>query len=252
MDRSFLSQTEVIKASRSFICVRLATYEDEAEAKLLKGLTRTGSGELENSVVAVLSSDGKRHLARSGRSPRNIAWSATGLGKALDKIVKDNPSKSAPSSLPLVANVKLAVNVASCDNLPLVVLHAGTPKERRELEAAVARLAWKPAFVGRFTYASADGAKALKGVPGGKSGLTVVQPSKFGTDGKALVNVSVGSDEKQLLAALEKGLKLHKRDNKTFRNHVREGHLEGVFWETPTPVTDPMEKAARERGRRKR
>src|SRR5262249_41720147 len=103
-----------------------------------------------------------------------------------------------------------------------------------------------------FIYASADGAKALKGVPGGKSGVTVVQPDKFGTDGKALVQVSVGSAEKQLVAALEKGLTLHKPENKTFRNHVREGHLEGGCWETPTPVTDPMEKAARERGRRKR
>ena len=31
--------------------------------------------------------------------------------------------------------------------------------------------------------------------------------------------------------------------------HVRAGHLEGIFWQTAIPVTDPMELMARERGR---
>jgi hypothetical protein len=40
-------------------------------------------------------------------------------------------------------------------------------------------------------------------------------------------------------------------EDKTFSNHVREGHKLGVFWQTQTPVTDPQEARARERGKRK-
>jgi hypothetical protein len=39
-------------------------------------------------------------------------------------------------------------------------------------------------------------------------------------------------------------------EEKTIGSHVREGHRQGVFWETKTPVTDPMEARARDRGKR--
>jgi hypothetical protein len=42
----------------------------------------------------------------------------------------------------------------------------------------------------------------------------------------------------------------HQSSQKIFREHVRAGHQQGVFWETALPVTDPMEHNARERGRR--
>ena len=54
MDRSFLSQPEVIAVSRRLICVRLTTYENKEEGEFLKTLTRTRSGDLENTVLAVL------------------------------------------------------------------------------------------------------------------------------------------------------------------------------------------------------
>ncbi|MBY0231652.1 MAG: thioredoxin family protein [Gemmataceae bacterium] len=57
MDRSFLSRPEVVKASRSHVCGRLATYEDEVEGFFLWSLAKTGSGKLENSVFAILAPD---------------------------------------------------------------------------------------------------------------------------------------------------------------------------------------------------
>ena len=33
MDRSFLSDKELIKTSRAFVCIRTATYEDKQEAE---------------------------------------------------------------------------------------------------------------------------------------------------------------------------------------------------------------------------
>ena len=67
MDRSFLSQPEVITAARKFVCVRLATYESAAEGQFLASICPTGSGELENTVFAILSPDGKQKLARVSR-----------------------------------------------------------------------------------------------------------------------------------------------------------------------------------------
>ena len=47
MDRSYLSDPAVVAASRSFVCVRLLTYENAREAELLRGIFRGRSGELE-------------------------------------------------------------------------------------------------------------------------------------------------------------------------------------------------------------
>ena len=55
MDRSLLCQKNVIEASRGLICLRLATYENAAEVKYLEKVFRGGSGQLENTVFAMLS-----------------------------------------------------------------------------------------------------------------------------------------------------------------------------------------------------
>src|ERR1051326_844690 len=73
MDRSFLLQKEVIEASRDFVCIRCATYEDKEEAEYLAQVFRGRMGTLENTVFAILSPDGMLYLARPGRGP-NFAF----------------------------------------------------------------------------------------------------------------------------------------------------------------------------------
>ena len=53
MDRSYLSDREIVQAAREFVCVRLATYEDKAEGKFLESIFRGRSGELELSRAVV-------------------------------------------------------------------------------------------------------------------------------------------------------------------------------------------------------
>ena len=53
MDRSFLSDAAVIASSRKFVCIRLATYESESEAKILKSIFLGRSGDLENTSMPV-------------------------------------------------------------------------------------------------------------------------------------------------------------------------------------------------------
>lgn len=242
MDRSFLSRPEVVKASRDYVCVRLATYEDEVEGFFLWSLAKTGSGKLENSVFAILAPDGKKELARSGRSPRSAARDAAGLAELLKKHAKTYPGKAALSSLPLAANAALGVNIAACDNLPAVLFNG------KGLEAKAAKLAWSDEFVGRFVWASGE----AKDIEGAKPGLLVVQPGKFGDKGKVLAHAAADADEKTLAEALRAGLKKHVPDTGDAGGHVKSGHRAGVFYEPPNPVTDPMEKAARERGKAKR
>src|SRR4051812_46124084 len=112
MDRSFLSDAEVIAASRQFVCIRLASYEDEGEAKFLKSVFTGKSGELENTVFALLSPDGQKKLMKASRSPRQLFQGAADMAKAMNGIAQKYTAKAGgPPPLPLVANVRLALDV---------------------------------------------------------------------------------------------------------------------------------------------
>jgi hypothetical protein len=256
MDRSFLSQPEVIAASRSFVYVRLTTYESKEEMAFLKSFEVTRSGEVENTVFCILAPDGKRRLSRAGRSTRRSFRDAADLAETMKRIAKDYPGAKKPGlpALPVVANVRLAVNVAACDNQPLAVVFAAKKDQRKTLEQRVAQLTADEKFVGRFIFAATSEARELKTVTGvpANGGLLVIQADRYGTKGKVLAHAPPDSDLEDLSRTLQRGADRHEPVvDKTFRSHVREGQQLGVFWETLVPVTDPMEKQARERGRKR-
>src|SRR5262249_47298268 len=148
--------------------------------------------------------------------------------------------------LPLVANVRLAVDVAACDNQPLVVVYGPDASARRALEERLRPLAWEDRFLGQFVYAATTIAKDVASVNGAKPGIMVVEPDQFGQKGSVLGHVGADANSQELARLLAEGIALHQRQDKTFENHVREGQRRGVFWETAIPVTDPMERNARE------
>jgi hypothetical protein len=255
MDRSFLSQPEVIAASRKFVCVRLTTYENKDENDFLKAFSVTRSGEVENTVFTILSPDGKRQLARASRSARQTFGDAERMASTMERLSREfDIKKSAVGQLPelpRVANVRLAVNVAACDNQPLVLLFAKDEKARHKLEQRLTPLAWNEQFLGQFMFVSTSDARDLAIIEGGKpeEGILIVQPDRFGTKGKLLKQVAGTVIEAELVRCLKDGLAAYQRQYKTFQNHVRSGQQKGVFWETVLPVTDPQEARARERGR---
>lgn len=251
MDRSFLSDQAVVTASRRFVCARLATYEDSEESKFLRDLVDTRSGELENSVFAILDPDGKTPIGRKGRSMRMGYQDAADFAQGLDRIAAKYPGtrKEVALSLPLAANVPLALTVASADNLPLVVL---PPDADAQTLRELSRLAWSPELVGRLQYARLKSVRELEGVqgkfPGDLKDLLVVIPDRFAQGGTVAASLIRGEP-----ATWEKNLKLvvaaHKSQEKTMRDHMREGRQKGVFYEPANPVTDPQELRARERNR---
>jgi len=248
MDRSFLSDPDVVAASRDFVCIRLATYESASEAKILASVAVTRSGLLENTVFALLAPDGKTPLARGGRSPHEafpgppneaVRRLATGMAG----FAKKYPGTSAPGeALPYLADLRRGMNVAACDLQPLVGVVARTPEARKKIEQALLPAAWSKDFVGRYAFAAAkDPAEAAEYVDGkiGPEGVFVVQPDAFGTKGRLLA-FAAGSDEAAITAALAQGLKSFSAEPKDSRKHIDEGVRRGLSWKTEIPVTDPQ------------
>lgn len=256
MDRSFLSHTDVIEASRRFVCVRLTTYEVKNEHDFLRTLMVGRSGQVENTTFTILAPDGKRTLVRPSRSTKAVFPNATQMASAMNRIAPQfdaiEASKQTAAPLPAVASVRLALNVAAGDNLPLVVLFAPEESGRRKLSEQLRVLAWSEPFIGRFTYVESSDVKDLAAIKdaGVEPGILIVAPSKFGDSGTILARATANAPKARLAIALNDGLSRFTKFDKTFANHVRAGQQQGVFWETALPVSDPQEAQARERGRK--
>ena len=263
MDRSFLSDKGIIRASRNFVCARLSTYESKEEAEYLSGIF-TRRGQLENTVFCIMSPDGKDKLVSSGRSP---GWVFPGsedqamrdMEKKMDEIVSrytvKKASRSSLPALPVLPNFRLALNVAACDNLPLVAAVANSKNSRGKLHKQLNELAWSEDFIGRFIYVSAGESSDLKKVKGieNKEGLFVIAPDTFGQEGKVLSQVRLGAGRKELSESLARAVALYQPEDKETRSHGALGRILDVNWETQVPVTDsgsPRRRESRRRGSR--
>jgi len=242
MDRRVLSDAAVVAASRDLVCARLATYEDAEEGRFLASICRTRSGQLENTVFAVLAPDGTTALAPAGRGPEHVfpgPPDQTGrtVAEALKGFAGRYPAKPGPRELPYLADLRRGLNVAACDLLPLAVVVARTPEARKRIETALAPLAWSADYVGRLEYAPAEEPRAIDGATV-REGLVVVEPDAYGLRGKVLAETASAS-EADLRKALDAALKAFVPKAKDSRAHIREGERAGVRWETVIPVTDP-------------
>lgn len=218
----------------------------------MKSLFVGRSGNLENTVFAILRPDGKGVLAAADRSPRHHFADARELAETMNRLARPYAAseRGGPRPLPLLPTVRLALNTAACDNRPLAVIFSGDVEIRKRLEDRLASLAWSDGHVGRFAFAAAGSFQelsAVRGVPN-RPGLFVIQPDQFGQTGTLLAQADANASREQLSAVLTRGKVLHQQRDKT-EAHVKEGHRLRVFWETTIPVTDPWEKMARERGR---
>src|SRR5207302_7402739 len=119
-------------------------------------------------------------------------------------------------TLPLVANVRLGVNVAACDNQPLVVI-VGDDRSRKAAEAKVAALAWSKEWRGRFVYASAL-PKELTMIDGveGDAGVLVVAPEKFGRKGMVIGRAKAGASAESVAKAFAEAVQKWQPQEKTF------------------------------------
>lgn len=245
MDGSFLSQQEVVTASRSFVCIRLLTYENEAENRFLKALWVGRSREVENTTFAILGPDGKKVLVKPSRSPGHTFEDGRELAATMKRLARSYASDQKPGSpLPTVASVRLALDVAACDRQPLIVLNGSNPRLAAKLET----LAWSNDFIGKFIYSRAASHMDLAKISGVEKDavLLVIAPDRFGQSGKVLLQLdSSNASTAAIVTALNRGRTMYVPKDETYYDHVFAGRQKGAFWETAIPVTDPMELQAR-------
>ncbi|MBX3165980.1 MAG: hypothetical protein KF760_01160 [Candidatus Eremiobacteraeota bacterium] len=229
MDRSFLSRPEVVRASRKFVCIRLATYESLEEARMLRSIFRGGSGQLENTTFALLSPDGRTPLVYSGRSPDFAFVDSQQMATTMGRISERYRGQSS-GELPTVVNLRLAVNLAACDGLPVVALTSPDGAQLRDWQSRLAAVAWEPALLGKAIYCLDQRATP-------RPGLLVLAPGKFGLDSQPLGWLA--PDSSTLSADLQRLLNGYRGAEKNAHDHLFEGHQRGVHWQTQIPVTDP-------------
>ena len=246
-------------ASRDFVCIQLATYEDQSEADFMKELYVGKSGFVENTMFAILGPDGKKELTKKGRAPFHEYRNARDMARGMKEIAGDYADATAKdwsgAPIPFSASVKLGVNVASADMLPLVVVTGTDSPERDSLKGQLQSVVWSPEIVGRFTYAQTQSVADLElvtdhGVEDDSTvSVLVIEPGRFGLSGKVLKRLEAEATKVDIQAALTDVVNTFQRPNKPHDAHVREGVKLGIDWKTKTPITDPEALQTRKRWR---
>lgn len=229
MDRGPLSQATTIAASRDYICIRPLTYEDKAESDYLRKVW-SRRGALENTAFGIMDPKGTKYLAGPGRGPEFIMGPPedTNFSPAADLRKLAGPylkSAKPAKSLPVVKTLRLAMNVAACDNLPLVI--ARKPNEE------LAKLAWSSEFIGKFIYV-VDATQT--------SELKVMQPETYGRTGPTLIEGPITAET--LRAGWEKFKPLDKSDHE---GHLRRGVELKIRWKPAVPCEDQQQQSATQR-----
>jgi len=242
MDRSFLSGDQLIKATRDFVCIRTATYEDKQEATFLEwAFVGNTGGSLRNFGYCILSPDGKTKLRRSTRGPNFLYANSNAMAADLRHISAQYTGRTTTSSngsVPQMKSVRLGINVASCDGLPSVVVFGKDQTEVNSLNQKLSGVIWGEQLAGKFIYASTTNSSDLKSVPGAgfQSGILVIKPDTFGIKGQLITIISPEVSDEQLQQALLNAANTFTRISKTHGLHVRNGQQTGTLWKTEVPV----------------
>ncbi len=214
------------------------TYESASEAEFLKTLWRPGA-PLENTVFAILDPYG-RPITRGSRSPDWLFRDSTDMANALYEISRHYQTNSTLKYLPTVSSVRLGMNVAACDKLPIAIIVGDTDQERQYMQNVLASLAWNQNFIGKFTYASGRRSE-LSNIEGSRitKGFLFVSPNEFGTGGKVIAQLNPNASVRDLSSAMQATLARHNPMILDHREHIRWGREQGISWQSAIPVTDP-------------
>lgn len=247
MDGSFLSDPAVVAASREFVCIRLATYEDKAEAAFLAKLFRGRDGQLQNTVFALLSPDSKEVLTRTGRGPHFAFRNPDEMAAFMQEVVSQYEVQEIAPMFPVMKNLTLALNVAACDGLQLVI---SVTSGASDVESRIAQSAWQPQLIGQFVYARAtpEELKPISGVQV-EEGMVIADPDDFGISGLAIAELGGEATQEAIAAAMRTALDNRLPKTMNPREHIRAGVQLGIDWATAIPVTDQQSLRAKARYR---
>lgn len=247
---SVLTKEPVIQASRSFICIRPLTYENEWESAYLKKVL-SRRGNLENTVFAIMDPKATSYLAQPSRMPYSTfpgsQDDASIMGRGMTSLAAKFAPVTSPLPIPFHTNLRYAMNVGACDRRPVVML-LGTPEAKKVTEQALASLAWKDAFQGQFAYAKDDDThhtKNLGPVPE-KACLLVIQPDQYGVKGKILSSATA-NDPVSLTRCLSDGMQAFVPWSPNHQSHLGFAVRNGIRWVPKVPVEDQKSVGATKR-----
>ncbi len=205
---------------------------------MLKSFWRSDA-PLENTLFVLLDPQG-RPLTRGVRSPAMFFRDASEMASAMNEIASRFQPVGEERGLPVVSTVRLGVNVAACDKLPLVIVVSDNPEERRSMKQTLAPLSWSNEFVGKLTY-TAGGINDLKSIQGVATsrGYLFVSPDQFGTSGTVVAQLPENASLPQLRNAMEQAIDQYHPNNLDHHDHVHLGRMQGIHWQSAIPITDP-------------
>lgn len=245
------STKEFIEASRSFVCVRLESYESPEHQELVRTFL---NGRFENTAFCLLAPDGETRLTRSSRSP-SMVLGATGRGprgekgsnedvvREMEKVATQFKVNGKREEMVLqdFHSFRQALNVASGDQRLLLFLAA----EGNDLE--VAKETVQPLFaneevIGRFHFdqrdpeTDAEWGKQIEG-SSNASGYFLIQSDQFGQKGTVVAALPITADAAGIKAVLLKENEAFaaREERKVYSEHVSTGRREGIFFENGMP-----------------
>lgn len=241
MDRSYWSDQEVVKASRQFVCARLITFEDGDEARLMKRIW--GSRRPVNTAFAIMDPFGRKTLTRTGRSPSMMFDDAGALAAKMTEIAERHPPKGKVEpkdlGLPILEDVRIALNVTECDAQQLVVIRGGV-KQVEQLRKRLTALCWSKELIGRFLYAVADENTDWSTLDGAdkapQAGVLVVKSDTYGLTGKVVAAAKATATTEELGDLLTKAAAAHKPKSVDTRRLRRQGKRKGLKWQSELPT----------------
>jgi hypothetical protein len=196
-----------------------------------------GPDGLQNTTFAILDPEG-RPISRGSRSPQMTYDSLERFLGALEEIsIGYEPKAEKIEALPVIRDLRLALNVAAADMRPLVVVRGGDPDAAVRLERKVAQVAWSDPAVGRFHYVLLGEETTYEGLTP-DLGVSVIQPDPYGRGGQLLAHARTSSSTSTIARTLAEGLQAHDVPDKDYETHVAKGRREGIRWEPKTEPTD--------------
>lgn len=243
------AQKEFVELSRSFVCVRLDTYESEKNQKVVREVLH---GKLANTAFVVFAPDGKTQLCRSSRSPGmtfgNKGWRKDGNAleesiAGLAQFVEKHPGVGRPEEalVPDFYSFGQGLNVSSADQR-LLVMTVAPSGQREALKNSLKAVANDPKLRGKFHYdmaqnSDAKWAESIENVKS-RTGHFIIYPGEFGLKGKVMVRLPLNVNTARMKEMMEKANAFYMGEvkPKNFRAHLEKGQALGMSYVAKMPL----------------
>jgi hypothetical protein len=238
------STQEFIEASRSFVCIRIETYENKEAEKMVRSLL---NGAYANTAFCMFDPQGKQRLTRSGRSPSQVmgrrgASDNAEIIDAMNDVVSKYRRKGNQQDTVLqdFLSFEQALNVASADQRLLVFVNADKTAIEK-LSPTLEELFADEEIVGRFhlDFVGKTDTRWRKSIKGAKSkpAINIIHAGKFGLEGSIVSQLPLDSSLEEIKAKLLADNKQFSssEERKIYASHVMEGKRTGIKYESEIP-----------------